>query len=114
MKTEKKINLVITGKNKIMFDLFNQEEKVIPFDEDIKFTGTLYSIHSSNAEKIGFCYSKKTKSGVVRVIFKGGKTYDYYPFEKNKYSEIFSEESKGSWIQNNLVKNKSLNCIKVK
>lgn len=114
MKIIKKTNRLNTGKNKIMFDLFNQEEKIIPFDEQVKFTGVMYNIHSSNASKIGFCYSNKVKSGVVRVVFKGNKTYDYYPFDKNKFSEVFSSESKGSWIQNNLVKNKNLTCVQIK
>ena len=42
MKIIKKINRLITGKNNIMFDLFNQEETVKPFDEEVKFTGTMY------------------------------------------------------------------------
>lgn len=113
MKIIKKINRLITGKNNIMFDLFNQEETVKPFDEEVKFTGTMYNIHSSNATKVGFCFSKKTNCGVMRVVFKGNKTYDYYPIIKNKFSEIFSEESKGSWIQKNLVKNKDMKYVEV-
>lgn len=96
-----------------MFDLFNQEEKIPPFDEQVKFTGILYNIHSSNATKIGYCYSNKVKAGVVRVVFKGNKIYDYYPVDKNVFSEIFSSESKGSWIQNNLVKKENINCVKI-
>jgi hypothetical protein len=78
-----------------------------------KFKGKMYNIHSSNVDKIGWEYDEENKTGVMRVQFKNGKTYDYFPVSKQKYDECWKEKSKGSWIQTELVKAPSVSYEEV-
>ena len=62
---------------------------------------------------IGWEYDDENKTGVMRVQFKSGRTYDYFPVSKEKYDEFWKENSKGSWIQRELVKAPSVNYEEV-
>lgn len=75
----------------------------------------MYSILSGNLNKVGW-YLKKDKSqsiGVLRVEFRNGAQYDYYPVSKEKFEEIFIQESKGSWFDREIKKNEKIKYSKV-
>lgn len=78
-----------------------------------EFRGKMYNVHSSNLAKIGFFYDRTLMAGVVRVEFKKGNVYEYWPVEKKLYSEAFGNPSIGSWFQTNFTKNKELNYEKM-
>lgn len=63
-----------------------------------EFKGKMYSISSSNIQQIGWEYCEETKQGVLRVVFKNQRTYDYFPVEKKKYDEFWKADKKGSWF----------------
>ena len=79
----------------------------------MKFTGKMYSIFSGNINRIGWEYDQETKQGVLRAEFKNGIQYDYFPVTKEKFSEIFQEESKGTWFDLEIKKNPSIDYEKV-
>lgn len=78
-----------------------------------EFKAKMYVIHSSNIARVGFQYDYQKKYGVMRVEFHRGNIYQYWPVEKEKFSEIFKAESPGSWFQNEIVKNKELQFEKI-
>lgn len=78
-----------------------------------EFKGKMYTVHSGNLEQIGWEFDEVNRCGVLRAKFKKGNTYDYWPVSRETFSDIFKQESKGSWFQSNIVKNKSLNYEKV-
>lgn len=77
------------------------------------FKGKMYTVYSGNLQSIGWGYDFDNKVGVLRAEFNKGTTYDYWPVSKELFSDIFKVESKGSWFQTNIVKNKTLNYKKV-
>lgn len=79
-----------------------------------EFNGKMYTVHSGNISQVGWEFDTVNQCGVMRVHFIKGTVYDYWPVEKSLFSEIFKAESKGSWFQQNIVKNKSLSYEKVK
>ena len=78
-----------------------------------QFTGKMYTTHSGNLKRIGWEYDSETKQGVLRVEFKNGSQYDYFPVPKEKFSEYFSSESKGSWFDLEIKKNPTISYEKV-
>jgi hypothetical protein len=78
-----------------------------------KFKGKMYNIHSSNVDKVGWEFDEENKVGVMRVQFKNGRTYDYFPVPKTMYDKFWKEEKKGSWIQTELVKAASISYEEV-
>lgn len=77
------------------------------------FKGKMYFVNSGNLNRIGWEYDEETKQGVLRAEFRNGTQYDYFPVDKKKFSEIFSAESKGSWFDLEIKKNKSISYEKV-
>lgn len=77
------------------------------------FKGTMYNIHSGNLKRVGWEYDEETKQGVLRAEFQRGDQYDYFPVEKKKFSEIFSQDSKGAWFNSEIKNSKSIGYEKV-
>ena len=78
------------------------------------FKGKMYTVHSGNIAKIGWEYDETNKNGVLRIVFlKTGRTYDYWPVKKEIFSQIFKEESKGKYIQQNIINNKEISYEEV-
>ena len=48
-----------------------------------KFTGKMYSVYSGNLNRAGWEYDEETKQGVLRVEFRNGQQYDYFPVPKS-------------------------------
>lgn len=78
-----------------------------------EFKGKMYSVFSGNLAKVGWEWDEVNKCGVFRAEFVKGNVYDYWPVTKETFGEIFKAESKGTWFQQNIAKNQSLNFEKV-
>lgn len=77
----------------------------------------MYSVYSGNLNKIGW-YSRENEKGqtegVLRAEFRNETQYDYWPVSNDKFREIFSEDSKGSWFDREIKKNSKIKYEKVK
>lgn len=66
-----------------------------------KEVGTpFYDCKSSNI--VGYGYKDKA----LWIIFKGNKIYKYTPVEEAQFQDLQAAESKGKWVNANLVKTK--------
>lgn len=77
------------------------------------FNGKMYNVHSGNLAQVGWEYDETNKCGVMRAMFKTGRVYDYYPVTKEKFGEIFKQDSKGSWFNREIVNDKSISYEEV-
>lgn len=64
--------------------------------------------NSSNIAAVGYDHSTFT----LTVQFHSGGIYQYFPVTQFAYEELMKAESKGSFVNKNLVKNPQVNCIK--
>lgn len=70
----------------------------------------MYRVSSSNISAIG--YNNTTR--VLRVIFSSGSSYLYFEVEPIMWDALIKSPSKGSFLSQNIVKNKSkYKCIKI-
>lgn len=68
-----------------------------------KEVGTsFYDCKSSNI--VGYGYQSKDKA--LWVIFKGNKVYRYTPIEEAQFKDLMTADSKGKWVNANLIKTK--------
>lgn len=68
-----------------------------------KEVGTsFYDCKSSNI--VGYGYQSKDKA--LWIIFKGNKVYKYTPIEETQFKDLQTAESKGKWVNANLVRTK--------
>lgn len=77
------------------------------------FKGKLYGVASTNLQKIGWSWDNEVNCGIMRVVFRKGSIYDYYPVSRSLFSGFFESESKGEYFQKHFVKNKALKYNRV-
>lgn len=63
---------------------------------------SFYDCKSSNI--VGYGYQPKDKS--LWILFKGNKVYKYTPIEEAQFKDLQLAESKGKWVNANLIKTK--------
>lgn len=64
-------------------------------------------IQSSNVKSLGY------EDKVLEVEFHRGGIYQYSPITETAYNALMASDSKGKWIQANLVNNKTVTCKKL-
>lgn len=74
----------------------NKNKRVLERTLGIKF----HTCKSSNIAAFGFDASK----GDIWILFKRGLIYKYEGQTQEKYEELYSADSKGKWVNDNLVK----------
>ena len=78
-----------------------------------KFSGKLYNIHSGSVQQVGWEHDKERNLDVMRIVFKNQRVYDYWPVSKVKFGEVFASDSKGKWVQSEIVNNPSISYEEV-
>lgn len=73
----------------------------------------MYDVHSSNVAKVGWYKDETTQKGVCVIEFVKGARYMYYPVSQEKFGEVFESKAKGKWVQDNLIRNKNVECTKL-
>ena len=77
-----------------------QEELVKTLSEELKVP--FYACESSNI----VCYGYQPKELALWIAFKGNKIYRYPNITKEQFQDLQSADSKGKWVNANLVKTK--------
>ena len=78
----------------------NKEEVMRVLTKEV---GTsFYDCQSSNL----VCYGYRAEDKSLWIVFKGNKVYQYTPLERVQFEELQAAESKGKWVNANLVKSK--------
>lgn len=79
-----------------------QEEVIKVLNESVPHT-SFKACESSNI--VAYGYTKQTQE--LWIAFKGEKVYKYTGISKQQYIELDKAESKGKWVNANLVKTKA-------
>lgn len=79
-----------------------------------QFKKTMYDVpHSRMLSAIGHDVDEKTNTPFIQVMFPNKVVYQYWPFPKEKFAEIFGTKEKGTWFDTNVRKNKELKYEKI-
>ena len=62
------------------------------------FNGKMYGIKSSHISRVGWLYDEETNQGVMRVEFKSGGIYEYFPVSKQLNNEFWASSNKGKFF----------------
>ena len=69
----------------------------------------MYKTNSSNVHSIGY----DNKNHILKVIFQGGGTYIYLGVPEFLWTELINSESKGKYLQENIIRNKKYQYLKL-
>ena len=73
----------------------------------------MYPVHSTNVSSIGWYKCMESKRSIMVVEFSKGAKYMYFDVLNEKFSEALASDSIGKWVQDNLVRNKEVTCMKI-
>lgn len=65
-------------------------------------------VDSSRVKSIGYDHHSK----ILEIEFHRGGIYQYSPITEEAYLQLVKAESKGVWVNKNLIGNKNITCTK--